>query len=160
ASTLPQARLAFDQLHGTLSREAARLDALAFDLIARLEASLDFPDEGYHFTQPGETVASIAHLIGEIDGVLRDASRGRLIRDGATVAIAGRPNVGRSQLFTALLGGARAIVTDVPGTTRDMLTERLEIDGVLVTLVDTAGVRESDDPIERAGVGLSRRAME
>ena len=89
---------------------------------------------------------------------LRDASRGRLIRDGATVVIAGRPNVGKSRLFNAILGGARAIVTDVPGTTRDMLTERVELGGVLVTLVDTAGVRDSADPVEQVGVGLSQRA--
>jgi tRNA modification GTPase len=160
ASTLPQARLAFDQLHGTLSGPVATIDAAAFDLIARLEASLDFPDEGYHFIEPAETAAVIAKLVGAIDGLLRDASRGRVIREGATVVIAGRPNVGKSRLFNALLGGARAIVTDVPGTTRDMLTERVDLGGVLVTLVDTAGVRESPDPIEQAGVGLSRQAIE
>ena len=160
ASTLPQARLAFDQLHGTLSSQVAGIDATAFDLIARLEASLDFPDEGYHFTQPAEAVAVITQLVDAIDDLMRDAARGRVIREGATVVIAGRPNVGKSRLFNALLGGARAIVTDIPGTTRDMLTERVELGGVLVTLVDTAGVRESPDPVEQAGVGLSRRAME
>jgi tRNA modification GTPase len=160
ASTLPQARLAFDQLHGTLSGPVAEIDAAAFDLIARLEASLDFPDEGYHFLDSAETVSAITNLVEAIDGLLRDAARGRLIREGATVVIAGRPNVGKSRLFNALLGGARAIVTDVPGTTRDMLTERVDIGGVPVTLVDTAGVRESPDPVEQAGVGLSRRAME
>jgi tRNA modification GTPase len=160
ASTLPQARLAFDQLHGTLSGHVADIDAAAFDLIARLEASLDFPDEGYRFTQPAEAVAVLTRLVETIDGLLRDASRGRVIRDGATVVIAGRPNVGKSRLFNALLGGARAIVTDVPGTTRDMLTERVELGGVLVTLVDTAGVRESRDEVERLGVGLSQRAVE
>lgn len=160
ASTLPQARLAFDQLHGTLSSHVAGIDEEVFDLIARLEASLDFPDEGYHFTQPDETVTVLGRLVVAIDDLLRDASRGRVIRDGATVVIAGRPNVGKSCLFNAVLGGARAIVTDVPGTTRDMLTERIELGGVLVTLVDTAGVRESSDPVEQVGVGLSRRAME
>jgi len=160
ASTLPQARLAFDQLHGTLSSQVASIDAEAFDLVARLEASLDFPDEGYHFTQPAESVAALTQLVDGIDSLLRDASRGRLIRDGATVVIAGRPNVGKSRLFNVLLGGARAIVTDVPGTTRDMLTERVELGGVLVTLADTAGVRDSNDAVEQVGIGLSRRAMQ
>jgi tRNA modification GTPase len=160
ASTLPQARLAFDQLHGTLSTEVAAIDAEAFDLIARLEASLDFPDEGYHFTQPAESAAALTRLVDGIDTLLRDASRGRLIREGATVVIAGRPNVGKSRLFNAVLGGARAIVTDVPGTTRDMLTERVELGGVLVTLADTAGVRDSNDPVEQMGVGLSQRAIQ
>ncbi len=160
AATLPQARLAFDQLHGTLSGPVAEIDTTAFDLIARLEASLDFPDEGYHFTQPEEVVVVLTRLVDAIDGLLHDAARGRVIRDGATVVIAGRPNVGKSRLFNSLLGGARAIVTDVPGTTRDMVTERVELGGVLVTLVDTAGVRESSDPVEQAGIALSERAME
>jgi tRNA modification GTPase len=120
----------------------------------------DFPDEGYHFTQPAESVAALTQLVDGIDSLLRDASRGRLIRDGATVVIAGRPNVGKSRLFNVLLGGARAIVTDVPGTTRDMLTERVELGGVLVTLADTAGVRDSNDAVEQVGIGLSRRAMQ
>ena len=110
------------------------------DLIARLEASLDFPDEGFHFVEPHEVAARIGEVLDELDAVLSHEARGRLIREGATVVIAGRVNAGKSSLFNALIGQERAIVTDVPGTTRDFLTETIDLDGLAVTLVDTAGV--------------------
>jgi tRNA modification GTPase len=160
ASTPAQARLAFDQLHGTLSARLAAIDADVFDLIAKLEASLDFPDEGYHFLAGDEAAAILNSLLERIDTLLADASRGRLVREGATVAIVGRPNVGKSSLFNALVGGDRAIVTDVPGTTRDLLTERVEISGLCVTLVDTAGMRDSIEPVEQEGVRRGARARE
>jgi len=90
--------------------------------------------------------------------VLARAARGRMLREGATVAIVGRPNVGKSSLFNALVGQDRAIVSEVPGTTRDLVTERVSIEGLAVTLVDTAGVRESIEPVERAGVDRARHA--
>jgi tRNA modification GTPase len=160
ASTPAQARLAFDQLHGTLSARLAAIDADVFDLIAKLEASLDFPDEGYHFLAGDEAAATLDSLLERIDTLLADAMRGRLVREGATVAIVGRPNVGKSSLFNALVGGDRAIVTDVPGTTRDLLTERVEISGLCVTLVDTAGMRDSIEPVEQEGVRRGARARE
>jgi tRNA modification GTPase len=160
ASTPAQVRLAFDQLHGTLSARLAAIDASVFDLIAKLEASLDFPDEGYHFLEQTEAAVVLARILEEIAVLLGDAARGRLLREGATVAIAGRPNVGKSSLFNALVGGDRAIVTAVPGTTRDLLTERVDIGGLCVTLVDTAGVRESVEPVEREGVRRGARARE
>ncbi len=160
ASTPSQARLAFDQLHGTLSSRLAAIDADVFDLIAKLEASLDFPDEGYHFLADDEGAAILNRLLERVDTLLTDASRGRLVREGATVAIVGRPNVGKSSLFNALVGGDRAIVTDVPGTTRDLLTERVDIGGLCVTLVDTAGVRDSTEPVEQEGVRRGARARE
>ena len=86
------------------------------------------------------------------------ARRGRLLREGCTVALVGAPNVGKSLLFNALLGAGRAIVTPVAGTTRDLLTERCDIGGLAVTLVDTAGVRESDEPVEREGIARARQA--
>ena len=152
AVTPLQAQLAFEQLDGSLTRRIAALHDALFDLIARLEASLDFPDEGYHFVEPGEVGASVTRLVGEIDRLVGEGRRGRTIREGATVVLAGRPNVGKSRLFNALLGHERAIVTDVPGTTRDMVSERLDLEGFAVTLVDTAGFRDTDDPVEREGV--------
>jgi tRNA modification GTPase len=160
AITPLQARLAFEQLDGSLTRRIATLHETLFDLIARLEASLDFPDEGYHFVGPGEVASGVTHLIGEIDRLIGEGRRGRTIREGATVVLAGRPNVGKSRLFNALLGHERAIVTDVPGTTRDMITERLDIEGVAVTLVDTAGFRDTDEAVEREGVLRGTRSRE
>jgi tRNA modification GTPase len=158
AATPAQARAASDQLHGTLTARIAAIDAALFDLLARLEASLDFPDEGYHFVEPGAVASGLGGLLGRIDDLLADAARGRMLREGATVVIAGRPNVGKSSLFNALLGTDRAIVTDVPGTTRDLVAERVDVDGLAITLVDTAGARSTFDPIEREGVARSVRA--
>jgi tRNA modification GTPase len=158
AATPLQARAAFDQLDGTLTRAIADIDAALFDLMARLEASIDFPDEGYHFVEPGALAESIDGLLARTSALLAGARRGRLIREGLQVAITGAPNVGKSSLFNALAGASRAIVTELPGTTRDLLTETIEIEGLRVTLVDTAGLRDTDDPIEREGVVRARRA--
>jgi tRNA modification GTPase len=160
AATPAQARAAADQLHGTLTARIGAIDAQLFDLLARLEASLDFPDEGYHFVEPAAVAAGVATIVTAIDALLVDASRGRLLREGATVVIAGRPNVGKSSLFNALLGADRAIVTEVPGTTRDLVSERVDIEGLAVTLVDTAGVRVTADRVEREGVARSMQARE
>jgi tRNA modification GTPase len=160
AVTPLQARVAFDQLAGTLTTRIKALDSRLLDLVARLEASLDFPDEGYHFIEPRAISGAVAQVIEELDGMLRASARGRVIRDGAMVVIGGRPNVGKSSLFNALLGHARAIVTDTPGTTRDLVTETCDLDGLKVTLVDTAGVRDTRDPVEVEGVGRGARARE
>ena len=129
AATPLQARAAFDQLDGTLTRAIAGIDATLFDLIARLEASVDFPEEGYHFVEPGALAQAIDGLIERTAALLGDARRGRLIREGLQIAIVGEPNVGKSSLFNALAGASRAIVTDVPGTTRDLVTEVVDIEG-------------------------------
>jgi tRNA modification GTPase len=160
AVTPLQARTAFDQLEGSLTTRIATIDAALFDLIARLEASLDCPDEGYHFIEPQRLANQVGAIIADLDSLLAEAQQGRLIRDGAQVVIAGRPNVGKSRLFNALAGADRAIVTDVPGTTRDLITERVDIEGLAVTLVDTAGVRDTLDVVEREGVARGDRARD
>jgi len=127
-------------------------------LIARLEASIDFPEEGYHFVDPGALARDIDGLIERTGALLTDARHGRLIREGLLVAIVGEPNVGKSSLFNALVGAPRAIVTEFPGTTRDVVTEVVDIDGLRVTLADTAGLRETQDPAEGEGVERSRQS--
>jgi len=158
AVTPAQARVAADQLDGTLTTRLAAIDTSLFAVLARLEASLDFPDEGYHFIDPGAVAAEVEGVVQQIDALLADAARGRMLREGATVVIAGRPNVGKSSLFNALLGVDRSIVTAVPGTTRDLVTERADIEGLAVTLVDTAGTHDTTDLVEREGVARSLQA--
>ena len=159
AVTPLQARAAFDQLEGTLTRTIAGIDADLFDLIARLEASVDFPEEGYHFAEPCQVAQAIDRLLARTAALLAHARRGRLVREGLQVAIVGRPNVGKSSLFNALAGAPRAIVTEVPGTTRDLVTEVIDIEGLRVTLVDTAGLRDAADIVEAEGVARSRQAV-
>ena len=159
AVTPLQARAAFDQLEGTLTSRIEEIEAALFDLIARLEASLDFPEEGYHFVERAKAGEEMSHLTRLIDQLLGDAERGRIVREGAQIAIVGTPNVGKSSLFNALVNANRAIVTPIPGTTRDLLTERADIGGIAVSLVDTAGIRESSDVVEQEGVARARRAM-
>ncbi len=159
AVTPVQARAAFDQLQGTLTAAIGEIERDLFDVIAKLEASLDFPDEGYHFVGAAEARASLAAVTARIEQLLEQSARGRLVREGAQVAIVGAPNVGKSSLFNALLNTNRAIVTAIPGTTRDMLTERADIGGLSLALVDTAGVRETSDVVEQEGVARTRDAL-
>ncbi len=159
AVTPLQARAAFDQLEGTLTTAIGEIEAALFDVMARLEASLDFPDEGYHFVGRSAATAQIADLRMRVVELLSGSGRGRLIREGAQIAIVGTPNVGKSSVFNTLLNSQRAIVTPVPGTTRDLLTERADIGGLSVGLVDTAGLRTTADEVEQEGIARARQAL-
>jgi tRNA modification GTPase len=159
AVTPQQARAAYDQLEGTLTRDIQAVDAQLFDLCARLEASLDFAGEGYHFVREGAAAGEIAAVTDRLAALLADARRGRLLRDGLHVVLAGRTNTGKSSLFNRFAGAGRAIVAEIPGTTRDLITEVVEIGGIPVTLVDTAGVREGPvDAVEAEGIARAAAA--
>jgi len=160
AVTPLQARAAMDQLEGTLTAAIGRIDASLFDLSARLEASLDFPDEGFHFITREDAARELGEIRDALSALVADGRAGRVIREGRTVVITGRPNAGKSSLFNALAGAPRAIVTEIPGTTRDLLTERVDVNGLALTIVDTAGVREARDEIEAEGVRRARQAQQ
>src|SRR4029077_17666621 len=145
---------------GTLTTAIAGIDAALFDLIARLEASVDFPDEGYHFIEPGALAGAIDDWREQTRRLLAAGARVRLVREGLQIAIVGKPNVGKSSVFNALAGASRAIVTDVPGTTRDLVTEAIDLDGLRATIIDTAGLRSTTDVVEALGVARSKQAHE
>lgn len=159
ASTLHQARVAAQQLGGALSRRIAPMKERLVALIAGLEAGVDFAEDDID-TMAAEEIAS---RLEEIEAPLRELEHGfdygRLVHDGLRLAIVGRPNVGKSSLFNRLVERDRAIVTSTPGTTRDLVTERVSIEGIPVELIDTAGLREATDEAECMGISKSREAM-
>jgi tRNA modification GTPase len=158
AVTPTQVRQAFDQLSGTLTGAIRGIGDRLYALIVRLEASLDFPDEGYHFVETSQLASELAGVHRDIQSLLAGARRGRVIREGRQVVLVGGPNVGKSSLFNAIVGAERAIVTPVAGTTRDLVTERCEIEGSPITLVDTAGLREGAELVEQEGIRRARGA--
>ena len=149
-------RLALADLGGELAGRIAPAKAAVVSLLAYLDAAADFPDDEI---PPGDVDGDLATALGALDAVVAGSRTGMLYRDGARVALIGRPNVGKSSLLNALLRSDRAIVTPVAGTTRDVIAETAEIGGMPITLVDTAGIVETTDLIERLGIERSRQAM-
>jgi len=152
--------LALNQVGGGFSKWTRELREELLAILVQIEAAIDFPEEEIELLQRSDLIAKIERLRQKICDILISYEWGRLFRDGARVCICGRPNVGKSSLLNALLGEDRVIVTDIPGTTRDVIEESVNLDGLPVVLWDTAGIRETDDRIEQIGVNLSRRYLE
>jgi tRNA modification GTPase len=159
ATTLYQARVAAQQAEGAVSRRIAPLKEQLLELIALLEAGIDFAEDDVEVAPAAEIERRIAPVLDGVERLAASFAYGSLVREGFSLAIVGRPNVGKSSLFNRLLEQDRAIVTDIPGTTRDLVSETASIGGIPVRLIDTAGIRESAERVESLGIERSWSAM-
>ena len=159
AQTLTQARAAASQMGGALSRRVTPVKQDLVELIALLEAGIDFAEDDVEVTGTDEIAQRIGDLTPPLEALAGSFARGRIVHDGLTLAIVGRPNVGKSSLFNQLVECDRAIVTATPGTTRDTVSERIALDGIPLELVDTAGLREAREEAEQMGIARSREAL-
>ena len=153
-------RAAAQQLEGRLGTEILALRNSALETVAHIEAFIDFPEEGIDPATGRLLLEKIQNLLSRTSDLLATANEGRILREGVRVAIAGKPNAGKSSLLNRLLGMDRAIVSEIPGTTRDTIEETACLRGILYRLTDTAGLRETSDPVERQGVARTERALE
>ncbi len=157
--TLAEARVAARQIDGSLSRRIVSLRENVVSLLAGFEAGIEFPDENLGL-EPGQKAAAVRKVLREVEALVRSHDAGRALTEGLTLAVMGRPNVGKSTLFNALLGAERAIVTPFPGTTRDYLRETTVIRDLAVNLVDMAGIGRARHPVETEGMARGRRLAE
>ncbi|MCB1624492.1 MAG: tRNA uridine-5-carboxymethylaminomethyl(34) synthesis GTPase MnmE [Pseudomonadales bacterium] len=159
AGSTDAARAAMRSLQGEFSTMVAGLTEAVIEVRTYVEAAIDFPEEEVDFLADTELAARLAHLREHVAAVAASARQGRLLRDGMTVVLAGRPNAGKSSLLNRLAGYDAAIVTPIPGTTRDVVRERIAIDGMPLHVLDTAGLREAQDAVEHEGVRRAHAEM-
>jgi tRNA modification GTPase len=159
ATTLYQARIAAQQAEGSVSRRLQPVKEQLLELIALLEAGIDFAEDDIDVAPSEEILRRIEPIAAAVDALISSFTYGKLVHDGFTLAIMGRPNVGKSSLFNRLLEQDRAIVTEIPGTTRDLVSETASVEGIPVKFVDTAGIRHGQDLVETLGIERSYRAM-
>lgn len=160
SSSEQAARCALHSLQGDFSKLIHQMVENIIHLRMYVEAAIDFPEEEINFLADEKIVNDLRHIITEVESVQKQAQQGSIIREGMRVVIAGRPNAGKSSLLNALSGKESAIVTDIEGTTRDVLTEQIHIDGMPLHIIDTAGLRESPDKVEQIGIERAWKEIE
>lgn len=160
AKTEKSYEVSLKQLEGGLSKEIERIREILLSMIAHIEVSIDFPEEDIEEVTYDELIENGERVFSRISRLLSTSSRGRILRDGLNTVILGKPNVGKSSLLNAVLRENRAIVTDIPGTTRDIIEEYINIDGIPLKIMDTAGIRQTEDIVEKIGVDRAKEMLE